>query len=48
MTMLQFPLKTVIVIPSNESRIDLAERVAADYKGIMFLLLCGCFNRITV
>ena len=42
------PLNSVIVMPSNESRIDLAERIAADHKGIMFLLVCGYFNRITV
>ena len=48
MTMPQFPLNSVIVMPSNESRIDLAERIAADVKGIMFLLVCGYFNRITV
>lgn len=48
MTMPQFLLNSVIVMPSNESRIDLAERIAADHKGIMFLLVCGFFNRITV
>ena len=48
MTMLQFSLKTVIVMPSNESRIDLTERVATDHKCIMFLLVCDYFIRITV
>jgi hypothetical protein len=48
MRMPQFPLNLVIVMPSNESRIDLAKRIAADHKGIMFLLVCGYFNRITV
>ena len=48
MTMPQFPLNSVIVMPRNESRIDLAERFAADHKGIMFLLVWGYFNRITV
>lgn len=48
MTMPQFPLNSVIVMPSNESRIDLAERIAAVHKCIMFLLVCGYFNRITV
>ena len=48
MTMPQFLLNSVIVMRSNESRFDLAERIAAYHKGIMFLLVCGFFNRITV